>query len=463
MSLSIRTRLMLYYMVAFLVVLTMLFGLILYELSVNLTHRLDRTLRRERLWLEEQMETRYAPLLQLNGDSLLERALQADLDEWYAHQREFAIIQVGEGNSARFYQGGKFERPLQLLPVDFFTRDPGYYTIYLQGKKYRTIMRRRDWGRIIVGAENEIFGRVVDELTEIALGLIPLMIVMLLVGGWVMARVAFQPVVQAAEAARRISLTNLEERLPPYAGKDEFGLLVNTLNSMIERLEQGVRRVQRFTQDAAHELRTPLTILRGEIELAYQQASLEEPLKEMLGRLLDRVILMQKLVENLFLLARADTREMPVEKSPVQLDELIHEVQEDLQLLVDERPVRVLLSRNDAVRVNGDRALLYRLFMNLCDNAAKFTHQGNIELSLTQQDGQAVFRVRDTGVGIAEEELPLIFERFYRTRRARGSEKGSGLGLAIARWIAQAHGGQIDIESQPGKGTSVTVKLPLQE
>ena len=461
MSLSIRTRLMLYYMAAFLVVLSLVFGLVLYELSINLTHRLDRTLRRERLWLEEQMLTRYAPLLDSPDSTRLAQALKAELDEWYAHQREFAIIQVGEGDSARFYEGGKFEHPLTMLPADFFSLSPGYYTVRLQGKKYRTLMRRRKWGRIIVGAENEIFGRVVDELTQIVLGLIPLMFLLLLGGGWLMARIAFQPVVQAAKAARRISLTNLEERLPPYAGRDEFGLLVNTLNSMIERVEQGVRRVQRFTQDAAHELRTPLTVLRGEIELAYQQEHLDDSLKEMLGRLLDRVILMQKLVENLFLLARADTKELPVERKPVPLHDLVLEVHEDLQLLVEGRPLQVHLNRREPVTLQGDRSLLYRLFMNLCDNAAKFTPEGSIELFLFRQNGWVLFQVRDTGVGIAQEELPLIFERFYRTNRARGSEKGSGLGLAIAQWIAQVHGGKIDIQSRPGKGTTVTVFLPL--
>ena len=151
-----------------------------------------------------------------------------------------------------------------------------------------------------------------------------------------------KPVVAAAETTEKITLTNLSARLPEYTGKDEFGKLVTTLNSMIARLEQGVNQVQQFTQDAAHELRTPLTTLRGELELAYQKKNLPDEVREALQKSLDRAISMSQIVDNLMLLAQSDTGHYPIQKNTFQLDELVHDLDRAVDLGVSGVPCYLL-------------------------------------------------------------------------------------------------------------------------
>jgi signal transduction histidine kinase len=270
-------------------------------------------------------------------------------------------------------------------------------------------------------------------------------------------------VVAAARTAESISLANLQRRLPAYYGKDEFGTLAATLNRMIARLEEGIKRLQQFTQDAAHELRTPLTILRGELELAYQDEDANEETSAWLQRILDRVIGLGQIVDNLMLLARSDSGDYPIRKIPFRLDAAVEEIFEDLQILAEGRPVAVQLQNGMAVEFVGDESLMRRLLLNLCDNAIKYTPHGTIELSLKKVGTEIDLAISDTGRGIPPEDLPHIFDRFYRVDKARSSDTGgSGLGLAICKWIVAAHGGKIEVKSRLKKGTTVRVSLPLK-
>ncbi|MCZ6818585.1 MAG: HAMP domain-containing sensor histidine kinase, partial [Calditrichaeota bacterium] len=261
----------------------------------------------------------------------------------------------------------------------------------------------------------------------------------------------------------KITMTNLSERLPEYTGKDEFGKLVSTLNRMIARLEEGINRVQQFTQDAAHELRTPLTTLRGELELAYQKNDLSDDLRASIQKSLDKAILMSKIVENLMLLAQSDTGNYPIQKNTFRFDELVKDAVDDMKSLVDSRPIRVRLKHCDEIRLSADRQLIHRLVLNLCDNAVKFTRMGKIEVGLRSDEKNVEFVIDDTGTGIPQENLPHIFDRFYRVDKARSRSKngGRGLGLSICKWIVDAHDGKILVDSEVSKGTSVMVSLPL--
>jgi signal transduction histidine kinase len=257
-------------------------------------------------------------------------------------------------------------------------------------------------------------------------------------------------------------MTNLSERLPEYEGKDEFGKLVSTLNRMIARLENGVHRVQQFTQDAAHELRTPLTTLRGELELAYQQDGLPDDLSASIQKSLDKAILMDEIIESLMLLAQSDTGNYPIQKNTIQLDELVRDAVDDIKSLIDNGPITVRLKSCDAIEITADKQLIHRLVLNLSDNAVRFTKQGTIEVTLRRVEKKAELVIADTGIGIPPENLPDIFDRFYRVDKARSrANGGSGLGLSICKWIVDAHGGKIVVDSEVSKGTRVTVSLPL--
>ncbi|MGH7456514.1 MAG: sensor histidine kinase, partial [bacterium] len=328
---------------------------------------------------------------------------------------------------------------------------------------YRVRLFKRGWGIAAVGILNERIFEVAEEAGQILVWLVPLAMLFAIAGGWLLAKLAMRPVVAAARTAESISLANLKARLPTYSGKDEFGALVSTLNRMIARLEEGVKRLQQFTQDAAHELRTPLTILRGDLELAYQDENAGEETRAWLQKILDRVIALGQIVDELMLLARSDSGDYPIHKTPFRLDVVVKEIFEDLQILAEGRPLAVHLQNGEAVEFFGDELLMRRLLLNLCDNALKYTSQGNIELSLKKVDTQIELAVSDTGNGIPAEDLPHIFDRFYRVDKARSSGAAgasSGLGLAICQWIVSAHGGKIKVTSELRKGTTVRVSLP---
>jgi signal transduction histidine kinase len=220
--------------------------------------------------------------------------------------------------------------------------------------------------------------------------------------------------------------------------------------------------VQQFTQDAAHELRTPLTTIRGELELAYQRSALPDDLRASIQKSLDKAILMSKIVDNLMLLAQSDTGNYPIQKSTFRLDELVEDAVDDIKSLVDSRPIKVQLKHCDEINLSADRQLIHRLVLNLCDNAVRFTKRGKIEVSLRGDEKNVEFVIDDTGIGIPQENLSHIFDRFYRVDKARNrANGGSGLGLSICKWIVDAHGGTISVQSEVSKGTCVRVSLPL--
>lgn len=426
---------------------------------------IDKQLQTERDGMTELFETEFVELLSVSGsqrtrltDKFLER-----LNEIYGYKNQFVIFSLETETGRRVYGDGGIKNVQLLLPKVFLSKEAGFYNQRLAGKLYRVFITKPDWGTLVVGIGNQAYFEVADRFKEILFAGVPLTLILVLVGGYFLAGRAMKPVVAAAETTEKITLTNLSARLPEYTGKDEFGKLVTTLNSMIARLEQGVNQMQQFTQDAAHELRTPLTTLRGELELAYQKQNLPDEIRAALQKSLDRAISMSRIVDNLMLLAQSDTGNYPIQKSPFQLDELVHDLIDDMRSLADGRPIEVRLAHCDKIEFSGDKQLIQRLLLNLSDNALKNTEAGSIEFNLQINGNNIEFAIKDTGKGIPEEELPHVFERFYRVdkARSRATGSGSGLGLAICKWIVEAHHGSILVKSGVAKGTSVMVNLPV--
>lgn len=463
MKLSIRTRLAVFYTLVFFAVLFLVLTAISMALYRELDQRADRALKIEERWLRGLIESRYSVLTYSDCDTCetLTRELVQELNERYIYKGQFTIIVF---HPSRVYFGGREKDIPLLLPENFLSQKNGYYNLQINNIKSRVLVKHQEWGTLALGRENQTFQEVGEEFLDIIHWILPLVIVSVLGGGWIMARLVMRPVVSAVEAAEEITITNLQQRLPEYTREDEFSILVRTLNRMIARIEEGVKRIQQFTQDAAHELRTPLTILRGELELTYQQTNLSDDTRFSLQKILDRIISMSKVVDNLMLLAQSDTGNYPIRKNVFRLDEVVREIFEDIQILLEHRSINVILNHNKAVEVFGDKQLIYRLLLNLCDNALKYTQHGYIELSLTRLDDTIEFTLRDTGCGIPRDQLPHIFDRFYRVDKSRTSSTGgSGLGLAISQWIARAHGGRIIVDSVEQKGTTVKVLLPVHK
>jgi len=465
MTLTIRSRLTIWFTLAFSAVLLLVVGALALQLYNQFESDIGETLRNEESWITALVANEFQQIGTAQGSDYdsLAADLDENLEERYGLKQQFAFLIMTRPSGSQAHFEGGLQGVGELLPVNFLRRSEGVYDLQIAGDHYRVRLFQRDWGTAVVGMSNERIYEIAEEAGKILVWFAPLAMLIAIAGGWLLAKLALRPVVAAARGAESISLANLSGRLPAYSGKDEFGALVSTLNRMIARLEEGVKRLQQFTQDAAHELRTPLTVLRGELELAYQDENTPEETRAGLQKILDRVIALGQIVDNLMLLARSDSGEYPIHKTRFRLDLAVKEIFEDLQILAEGRPLAVHLLNHEIVEFFGDELLLRRLLLNLCDNALKYTRQGSVTLSMKKVDGQVELDLTDTGHGIPAEDLPHIFDRFYRVDKSHSSATGgSGLGLAICRWIVSAHGGNITVNSNLGQGTTVRVSLPAQ-
>jgi signal transduction histidine kinase len=249
----------------------------------------------------------------------------------------------------------------------------------------------------------------------------------------------------------------LDKRISQVGPQDEVGRLAKTFNIMLDRLEELFRAQQRFIADISHELRTPLTTIRGNVDLMRRMKSEDDESLNAIQAESDR---MTRMVGDLLLLAQADAGQT-IRRERVELDTLLLEVYRQMRLMAE--GIQLSIGEEDQAIVMGDADRLKQLLLNLVDNACKYTPKGGqVVLGLRCAEGWAQLSVADTGLGIPAQDLPHIFERFYRVDKARSRVAGgTGLGLSIVQWIAQAHGGKIDVQSEPGQGTTFTVHLPL--
>ena len=308
------------------------------------------------------------------------------------------------------------------------------------------------------------FNEALDRFRRVLFLSSPFLLLLASAGGYWLSRRALGPVDQITLEARSISAQSLSSRLPVPRTGDELERLSETLNGMLERLEQAFRRITQFTADASHELRTPVALMRTRAEITLRRSRSEEEYRETLRQILEDLQRTSVLIENLMLLARADSGAQALARVRINLAESIQEACLEGRALAETKEISLEVKLPEVpVWVDGDANSLERLFLILLDNAVKYTPpQGRITLSLYSNNGSAVTEVRDSGTGIAAEDLPHIFERFFRADPARSRQTGgAGLGLAIGKWIADAHGGTIAAQSRPGDGSVFQVIIPL--
>lgn len=467
-----------------LLIALILFSLFVYaSMSRSLTANVDETLRaasipiiddgggEELVSLEDVANDPEYEQLRQRGFSLRALDLNGRLVQWYGPYQTFPEPPAEITNLIQEGQFDTIEDPLSEDSVRVYS--------------------------VPIVVDNEVLGvlQVAQNLNSVRATL-NLLLITLLVGGPLMATVAgaggyflaaraLAPISQITETARQISAQSLSARLHLPSSEDEVGRLAATFNSMLARLDKGFRREQQFTADASHELRTPLSAMQTIIDSTLARRRTVQEYEQALTDLGQETRHMRTLTEGLLHLARADATPSsrptgngeyrnpaqaagarkgegahPTPFEEINLNTLLQDVVNSLLPLAQEKGLALVYQvPAERLRLSGDGDELIRLFVNLLDNAIKYTQSGTVTVAAkAESDDSVIVTIHDTGTGIAAEHLPHIFDRFYRADGSR-SQTGSGLGLAIAQSIAQAHGGQISVESEQGKSTTFQVRL----
>lgn len=460
-KLSIGIRLTLWYL-AILAISELIFGVgMWYILRQNLYSIADDSLR---VQAEDLIS-----LLKAQKKNASIAKLQEEVSEAYVLEHAGDYLQIYDGKGEWLYRAPF----LQQYPIRPVEPGPGSAAIYrdlsLGGKTFRFLRRQIEVnGRVYIvqtGVPSDHIMRTLSLFRRYLLLLAPMLLFAAAAGGYWLSRRALSPVDAITHTARNISGTNLSSRLEKLTTGDELQRLSDTLNEMLDRLEDAFRRITQFTADASHELRTPISIIRTESEIALRRSRDVEEYRVALRHILLEAERTSSLVDELLSFARADAGRETQRLQLLDLRSVIAEIGAEWRPLVTARNLELHQTiADEELVILADPIALKRVAAILLDNAVKYTPApGIIELSVEQRGNSGSIIVRDSGIGVPEEDQPRIFERFYRVDKARSRELGgSGLGLAIAKWIVQQHHGAITVQSSPGKGSTFRVDLQLQ-
>ena len=399
-----------------------------------------------------------------------EKYVSSEIETRYAPELNDKFIRITRDDGAVLYRSGapndRSFNPGDVTPPARTIITPETRDVTLRGDQKMLIAAvpyvTQHGGYLIeVGASQAGSLRLLHTLLwTLAAGLL-LIVALTIFGGWILVKRALTPVQHIMLAAQDITLHHLSRRLPvPNTGDEIAGLSV-VLNQMIARLDESFQNTSRFTADASHELRTPLTIMRGELEALIERPDVTATNRDALASLLEEVERLSGIVARLLALSRLDTGEAQIERVRFDLADLAQTTVEQMCLLAEEKHISFDCQTRERVQVEGDRARLKQVVVNLLDNAIKYTPEGGkVALAVRMQDGTAFLDVTDTGPGIPESALPHVFDRFYRADKVHSRDvDGAGLGLSIVHSICTAHGGSVTIVNEAPNGCRVTVGL----
>jgi heavy metal sensor kinase len=454
-------------------VLTLVFVLLGVLTLIYLRHYLEANLLDSQARRAQQIADTLLARLDRTGES----ALAQEVEELYSPAANERFIRITRGDGRVLYASGKptdntFDpsrvpvlRPES--PIEHYRKEsvPGG-ALLIATLKYRPPKGSRASAGppyiVEVGASAERTETTLRQvLLMLAVGL-PVTVSIAVAGGFALVRRALKPVERIAHEAEAITQHNLSQRLPVMQTGDELERLSLSLNHMIGRLEDAIQSSKRFVADASHELRTPLTVLRGELEGLALDEQLKLRTRESLGSMLEEVDRLAEIVEGLLALSRLDAGEGQAESVRFDLFELAAITADQMGLLAEDKNITIIREGEPEITVEGDRARLKQVVVNLLDNAIKYTPDGgSVRLRITREDGHAVLDVVDSGVGIPPEALPHVFKRFYRVDNARSrGQGGAGLGLSIVKSICAAHRVTVEVDSLPGRGSRFRLKFP---
>lgn len=415
-------------------------------------------------------------------DATLQLAVTQNLS-FIEDEGQFLAFDQSDNNSGRQFSGTNFT--LRLLSPQGSVLDtlgkaenvpqwgelaPGFRTQSIPGddeswRIYTKMIVRPDGsqaGWIQAAQSLSVMTDSVQDFRDQLMWMIPLILLLAGLGGFFLVDRMLKPISYITRTAGEIEASDLSQRLDYHGPADEIGDLAQTFDHMLARLKFAFEREQRFTSDAAHELRTPLTVLKGQLEVTLSRNRSKTAYKETLEDLETQVERLIRLSNALLFLSRSDQKQLDWHPAPLNLAELLDVIHEQVQPLVDEKDLVFSVDIPGELPVLGDTDYLIRLFLNLLDNAVKYSPAGGkITLRAWANPDEVQITIHNSGVSIPAEHLPQIFERFYRVETSRSRESGGvGLGLAIAQKIVRRHGGKIDVDSEPGAGVTFCVHLP---
>lgn len=407
-----------------------------------------------------------------NDDSMLEQVIRRELGARTRHDLAFRLFDT-KGRVFVSSEADDSFAKMWSAPQEWYDQTPRplYQTIHPPGKPYpyRTcslLVTTSDGRRCTAQASYLLDDMTVSlaRFRKICVIVLAAAAAIALFVGRFLAHRSLKPIQALTAAANLIGAANLGDRVPFTGTDDELDRLAGTLNEMLGRIDQYVKQLRQFTADASHELRTPLAALRGSAELALSRTRSAEELRLVIEDNLERYDRLQRIAEDLLLLARLDAGENVLHVERVQLDRAVEDIVDLYRPVAEDRGLELRQENSEAIWINGDGGRVRQLIGNLIDNALKYTPPpGQVTVSLSRENGVARLVVADTGCGIAPDALLSVFDRFYRVDRSRSTNRadGTGLGLSICRSIAEAHHGSIELQSTPARGTQATVTLPI--
>jgi heavy metal sensor kinase len=454
MALPLRARLGIWYFALF----SVAFGVFGFGMFAAMNQAIERGVDSD---LTHRLAGIEAWLAQHSDES--PREIADGLREHSVLRRGGDILQVHDGHGRLIYQSSSFAQLASALPkaraAETGLRTEDVHDVPLRILSADSKKGTSAW-RIELAQSLGEQRRVLQSFSLLFFAAAPLMLFSAAIVGYWMAGRALRPVAAIADEAGSIGARNLSRRLRLPRAHDEIHALSTTLNSMFERLETAFERITQFTADASHELRTPISIVRTTAELA-----LENPLPRdaaaSFQSILEESERMTSLVESLLILARADSGK-PVDMEPVHPDTIVRDVCTQMSVIAAAKDVSLLIpTRLSPALTLGNAELLRRLFVIIVDNAIKYTPSGGyVAVGLSEEGGAINVAFEDSGIGIPPGHLPFLFERFYRVDKVRDRESGgAGLGLSIAKWIADAHRARLHLDSEPGRGTVVSIRF----
>ena len=462
---SIRSRLTAWYVTLLAIILILFSVLLNYFLAKRLYESVDNSLTVSATVVATSATMRMSSSRLPGLNQLFEQFMrQGNLNKFYR-------IYDGSGNvGSRSNNISASQFPLsQIAYADALEGKNSYETFKVGGKHpIRVItMPVLFEGKLInlvqVGTSLEAVQETLRNLKIFLFTSVPLVLILAALFARFMARRALKPISRIIDTAREIGQgQELSKRIPVLKVKDELGQLALTFNEMMNRLENSFAQMRQFSSDASHELRTPLTVLKGQNELILNKQRKPEEYQEVISSNLEEISYMSKVLEDLFVLSKSDENQVSLDCKQMDLKVLLEEVCKHAEVLAEEKNIQINIAFLEPIEIKGDEVRLRQMVWNVLQNGIKYTPRGGeLKISLQNEDEFALLTIQDTGIGIPEEDLPLIFNRFYRVDKARSrDEGGSGLGLSICRQIAEAHKGKIEVESKLGVGTRFKIHLP---